>query len=183
MSMRDDNLRLTLMKAVADTVAKFMAEAREQRLPDLLDFYDDNGSKSLSVRLPDGTKVATISLPEKKEFFEVTDKVAFLTWAREHHPEWIETVVVPPQPEITYEEVSETQANRYLKGLAHQGDVAFDGKTGEVVDGVTYHPKGRPTSFSVLWEGEGKERIIDAWRTGQLAEIVGTDVLPQIEGL
>lgn len=180
MSLRDQNLHLALMKAIADAVSGFMAELREDHLQTLLQHYDDTGSKSLAVNLPDGTKVATISLPEGKEFFEVHDEVAFLQWAKENRPELVETVVVPPQPEMTFEKVDPSKAKKFLAGLDHQGDLPFDPKTGEVPEGVTYKPVGRPKSFQVRYEPEGRDRVIDAWQGGELAELFGSSMFPQI---
>ena len=101
---------------------------------------------------------------------------------REHRPNSIEEVVVPPQPELRYEAVSERSKAALLRSLAHDGPIAFEAKTGEVVGGIRYMPAGRASSFQVRFETEGRARVIDAWRTGQLAGLVGTDVLPQIEG-
>jgi hypothetical protein len=180
MSVRDDNLKLALTKAIADVVSEAMAHMRNEHFNVLLEQYEDAGTKQFSVKLPDGTKVATITLTEQKEAYEVTDEVAFLQWMRRQDPDGIETVTVPPQPEWTYEQVKDRTKAATLKRLEHVGDMPFDPITGELVEGVTYRPAGRPKGFQVRYESEGRAQVIDAWRTGALAELVGSDVLPQI---
>jgi hypothetical protein len=183
-SLRDENLRIALTKAIADAMAGAMAKLREAHFATLLEQYDEVGTKQFSVALPDGTKVATITLTEKKEAFEVTDEIAFLTWAQENLPEdAIHEVVVPPVPEMRFIEVDPKAQAALIKRLDHRGDLAFDPETGQAVDGITYRPAGRPSQFAVTYvnKDEGRERLIDAWRAGDLAELVGTDVLPAIE--
>ncbi len=180
-NVRDENLRLALVKAVADEIAAGMTQLRASHLEALVEQYDETGNKSFSVRLPNGMKVATITLPEGKEYFEVANEAEFLAWMRQNHPDTIETVTVPPQPEMTYEQVSPKAATALLKSLTAAGEGAID-VAGEIVPGVQYHPVKTPSSFSVRYEPEGKARVIDAWRTGELAGLVGTDVLPQIGG-
>lgn len=181
MGLRDENLGIILLKAIADSVDDHMKKVRAGHFEVLKAVYDEDGTKAFSVNLADGTKVANVTLPEGKAFFEVSDQVAFLDWAKANLPDAIETVVVPPIPEMTFEQVDTAKVNAYLKNLTHGDEgIAFDPKTGEIVDGVTYRPAGRPKNFTVTYVGEGRERVIDAWRTGQLAGLVGNDVLPQI---
>jgi len=180
MSLRDQNLHMALMKAIADAVSGFMGDLREEHLDTLLRYYDDTGSKSLAVNLPDGTKIATITLPEGKEFFEVHDEVAFLEWVKANHPNLLEEVVVPPQPEMRFQRVEPAKAKKFLAGLDHEGELPFDPATGEVPDGVTYKPVGRPKSFQVRYESEGRDRVIAAWQQGDLTQLFGSGMFPQI---
>lgn len=183
MNLKDENASFALLKAVGDAIQGHIAETRVDHLATLLEHYDEDGSPKFTVRLPDGTKVATIILPEAKESFEVQNEVAFLEWVWENRPDLVEEVHVPPQVAMDYEQVSVTGRAQLLKGLSAGPDgIAFDSQTGLVVEGVAYKPAGRPTSFSVRYETEGRERVIDAWRTGELQHLVGSDVLPQIGG-
>ena len=76
--IRDRNLVLALTKAIADIIAEGVGGLRSEHLVDLLEEYEDSGNAHFSVKLPDGTKVATITLPEKKKTYEVDDKITFL---------------------------------------------------------------------------------------------------------
>jgi len=186
MNLRERNLQLALLKAVADAVQKAMAELREDHLVTLLDSYDNVGVKAFVVKLPGdpSLKVATITLAEQKEAYEVTDEKAFLKWSAANRPDSVETVITPTVRKRTFKQVNPRAQTAYLKELRPgDGGIAFDPTNGEVVEGVTYRPAGRPKSFAVRYETEGRDRLIDAWRLGELADIVGSDVLPQIGGL
>lgn len=180
MSLRESNLRLALTKAIADTIAEHLVEMRQEHFEALLEQYTENGIKQFSVKLPDGTKAATVTLSEQKAVYEVTDAAKFLDWARAKRPEAIETIQVPAQEAYEYDQVNKRAEERLLKSLDHQGDLPFDAVTGEIVEGVTYRPAGRPKSFSIRFETDGRAKVLDAWRVGDLAEIAGTDVLPRI---
>ena len=180
MSLRDDNLRLALTKAIADIIAESMVSLRAEHFNVLLEQYEEVGTKQFTVKLPDNTKVATITLAEQKETYEVVDEVAFLNWARQASPESVETITAPPVPALEYEQVKPSARAALLKRLDHSGYLPFDPQTGEVPDGVEYRPAGRQKSFSVRYEPEGRAQVVDAWRTGALADLVGNDVLPQI---
>jgi hypothetical protein len=52
----------------------------------------------------------------------------------------------------------------------------------EPVDGVEYVPAGTPKSFTVRYEKGGQERVIEAWRGGELPGIEPGTSLPQIGG-
>lgn len=181
MNLRDDNLRLALTKAIADVIAESMATMRADHFDVLMQHYEDSGTKSFTVKLPDGTKVASITLSEQKESYDVVDDAAFLDWAREHDPDMVRTISAPPVPALEYQEVKPAAKAAFLRRLQHSGSLPFDPVTGEVPDGVEYKPAGRPKSFSVRYEPDGRAQVIDSWRTGQLTDLVGSDVLPRIE--
>lgn len=180
MSLREDNLRLALTKAIADVIADAISQMRSDHFQVLLEQYEDVGTKQFTVKLPDNTKVATITLAEQKESYDVVDEAAFLDWVRQVSPESVETITAPPVPAMEFDQVKPSARTTLLKRLEHSGYLPFDPVTGEVPDGVEYTPAGRPKSFSVRYEPEGRAHVIDAWRTGQLAELVGDDVLPRI---
>ena len=51
---------------------------------------------------------------------------------------------------------------------------------GEPVAGVEYVPAGTPKSFTVRYAPGGQERVIEAWRSGELAGIEPGKNLPRI---
>jgi hypothetical protein len=174
-SLRDENLRLAVTKAVADVIYGAMAEMRDGHFDVLMAGYEEEGNKQFTVKLPDGTKIATITLVEQKEAFEVGDPVAFLEWMKEHRPDSIETVT---QPAWEYCQVTPRSQTAMLKRLDFNNGVVFDRETGEVPDGVAHLPAGRPKGFQVRYEPKGREDAIEAWRSGTLDELMGaTDVL------
>lgn len=182
MGLKEENLRLATVKAIADAIAGIIAEMREEHFNLLLEQYEADGNKQFSVKLPSGDKVATITLTEQRRSFEIKDDRAFLRWMQDNRPESVETVTVPPQPELVYESVKPRAIRSLLNRLDWADGHCVDSDTGEIVDGVVYCPAGRPKTFSVRYEADGRERVIDAWRQGELAELLGPDVLPQIGG-
>jgi len=61
--------------------------------------YDQTGSKVLDVKLPDGTRVASLTLALTGDKTTVTDRAALLEWARENAPEFVHTV--PAHDEVS----------------------------------------------------------------------------------
>lgn len=192
MSLRDRNLRFALLKAVADAINDALAEERADHRDSLLERYDDEGTTSFDVRLPDGTQVAKISLAVPKAATTVTDEDALLAWAKVNAPELVETEVIPAQPERTVvmpatdEVVDEFLHPKRVTELlarvkpAPGTDMVVDPDTGVVVDGVTHAPAGRPKSFSVRYSPDGREALAVAYRSGELGHLTAGTVLPDV---
>ncbi|HAP89100.1 MAG TPA: hypothetical protein DCR15_04700, partial [Arthrobacter bacterium] len=64
--IKTDNLRIALIKAYADALGDFLKEARDEHLEQLLTRYEEEGTKSFDIRLPDNTKIGAITLPQGK---------------------------------------------------------------------------------------------------------------------
>lgn len=179
--LSERNLRLVLMKAVADAISERIAEFRQEHQEILMEIYSETLDKAFPVEI-DGVKVATISLTGSAGGVEVTDETAFLAWAELNRPGSVEEVVTPPQPERRERRIKPKLRTAYLAGLvAGPGEMAVDPVTEQIVDGVAFREPGKPKSFQVRFTpGTGRERVIEAWQAGQL-NIAGAEPLPQIE--
>jgi hypothetical protein len=131
---------------------------------------DTNGATRVTAKLPDGTKVATISRTEPKPAATVTDPDKFLAWVREHSPaNIVSRLVIEVRPAYTTALLAEMTA----AGTAQWADK----ETGEVFDVPGVEIKAtRGRTHSVRPVDGGREAIAEAWRSGALSHLA----LPQI---
>ncbi|KAJ1684798.1 hypothetical protein LUZ63_020069 [Rhynchospora breviuscula] len=182
--------------ALTEALADVLAAERADHLVDLVDRYDDEGTRSFDVRLPadeagERVKVATITLSVPKDRLDVTSEDDLLDWAEAAAP-WLlkETripavpqQVIPAQPERVETTLDRAQLEVFLKAVkpGPNGSVV-DPDTGQLVDGMTHTPGGAPRSFSVRYADDGREDLIRAWRRGDLEDVLSGTPLPQIGG-
>lgn len=194
MSLKEDNLRFVVLKAVADAIAKEVGDLRSDHLTPLLERYDDEGTKTFEVRLPgpggQDVHVATLALKVPKDSFQITDYDAFLAWAESNHKDIVHTEVIPGEPERTV--VVPAVPERVEKSILPKGeafvmkqlkiteDGIVDPSSGTFVDGVSNVPGSRPNSFAVTFEHDGPEHLAGAYRTGKLDHIIAGTSLPAI---
>lgn len=160
MGLPEDALRDVTLKTLADEVEAALKNGRAT----LKEVMREQGIKSLSAKLPDGTPVATLTFAGGAPSPRITDPAKFLAWVQEAHPTETETVVRPGYTEAL------------LKAMKDSGR-AVDPRTGEVVPGVEFaatEPYITP-SFAKSGPG-GRELIRRAWRDGAIA-------LPSLLGL
>jgi hypothetical protein len=172
MSLRDDNLRAALLKAFADWIDTELATFRGEHRDMLVDRYHEEGIKSFDVLLPDGAKVATISLSIPKDKVEVTDTAALIEWARDNDPALVRTVHHDPVPAHTTEGIDPKRLTELLARVKTTTDGVIDPDTGVLVDGLTHQPGGDPKSYSVRFTDDGREDIGTALRAGALAHLL-----------
>ena len=153
MNLKDLTLPLPVLKVLADEIAAQLAAAKEAAKAGFL----DTGATQVAADLPDGTRVATVTLAgAAKKSASVTSPLALLDWVRDNHPG----------------ELAEVIRDSYLKKLletaASEGR-AVDPVTGELVPGITVSDAN--AYLSVRFKPGGREAVVDAWRAGQLADI------------
>lgn len=183
MSLRDRNVRIALLRTLAEWVNDQLKHEREDHLDALLVRYDDEGTTSFTVMLPGETaSLGKIILNEAKASWDV-DEATLLEWAKKNAPTMVKETVVPPQKEMRFYELwpaSVAALEKRLEWVEVEGrHVAVDTATGQLVPGVTYKPAGRPDRFQVRLSAQGKERLVQAWAQGRLNEIA-QGALPQI---
>ena len=192
LTFRDLNLRIALLKAIADDIVQQMADERDGHRDLLVKKYAEDGVKSFDVRLPNGTKVSSISLAIPKDSTTVTDDAALIAWAKDNAPDLLREVtipavpeqVIPAQPERTEIHLDPKRVTELLervKPIDSSGGEVVDPDTAQVVDGITYEPGGQPRSFSVHYEKEGREALALAYRAGELSHLVAGTPLPAID--
>ena len=126
------------------------------------------------MNLPDGTKVAAVTLKTPTARIVVTNRAAFARWVNVQWPDECELTVRP-----SFEKT-------LLARFAAEGDTGdvFDTKTGEQVEGVTaYEKPDEATSIHLSFvcglAGFGRAEIARQWRAGGLSV---RDALPELEG-
>lgn len=170
MSLKILTARAAVLKAIRDAIDEELSGSRSAVLEGLVDAKESLGVKSVDVTLPDGTKVASVTLTEPQPRISVTSEEAFANYVEARWPEEVEVV--------TRKTVRPAWSKKLLARLADAGDGdAVDTETGELVDGVTAWPAPKPSSFSLRYASGGRERIAQAYRDGQLGELA--DLTPQ----
>lgn len=153
MNLRDAALRAAVLKALADEIAATQlvakAEAREG--------FEAAGASQAAAVLPDGTKVATVSLAGGGgQTASVTDEGAFLAWVAREHPGETQTVVRP-------------EYRKKLLDAAKEAGRPLDPATGEIVPGITM--RDTTPYVSVRFRPGGADAIADAWAAGDLKDV------------
>jgi hypothetical protein len=179
-SIKTDNQRIALIKAYYDALGAFLADARTQHLEQLLERYEDEGTKSFAITLPDGTKVGSITLPEGKPSDKTVDEAALFEWAEQN--DGIDVEHVPAVPARDVKRVRPSWLAAKIK-TAIEGDDGelIDVETGEAIPGVRRVPGKGPSSFTVTYAPGGREKIATAYVRGELNDLAAGTVLPQIE--
>lgn len=161
MDMKDLANAEAALKVLADAVKDQLADVRERMQKEM----ESSGADRVPAILPDGTKVATVSLTTPKPIARVADEEALRAWVRDHAP-----------GEITSRVVTEIRP-AYLSSLLAQITAAGspelpDSETGEIgqVPGVEVSA-GRVTTHSVRLAKDGATLIAAAWRAGELAHL------------
>lgn len=163
--MKQQNLRTVALHALAKLVGEAKDDARADTFTGLKELHAETGSKSLDVTLPDGTKVASISLTEGKPTPEIVDRQAYLAWAQQQHPDMVEHVT----------RVREAYEKKLMEHAKKTGD-PVDPDTGEFIPGMRVRPApDEPKSFSV--NKLDTQAIAQAWRSGQIEPL--TYLTPQ----
>jgi len=179
-SIKTDNLRIALIKAYADALGDFLKEARDEHLEQLLTRYEEEGTKSFDIRLPDNTKIGAITLPQGKPADKTVDEAALFEWAEENGGIDIETI-----PAVAAREVKKVRASwlaaKIKSAIEGDGGELTDVETGEIIPGILRVPGKAPSSFTVTYAPGGREKIATAYVRGLLNDLAAGTVLPQIE--
>jgi hypothetical protein len=188
MSLRDDNAKFALLKAVVDAATAEIARLRADHTGHLVERFKEEGTTSFKALLPDGTAVATISLTIPKPTLTVTDDEAFKAWLETNHPNAIDTETIPAQPEqlipAVPERVERNVNPKRITSLMEQFKPVPDGvvdlTTGMLVAGVEMTPAADPKQFSVTYAKDGRDQLADAYRAGDLDALVAGSALPAL---
>ncbi|MEU4256314.1 hypothetical protein AB0B42_00460 [Streptomyces fradiae] len=168
MDMQQLALESAALKALGDAITERQKEVRAA----MQEALETSGASRVEAKLPDGTKVATVSATSPKPTAVVVDPDKFLAWVRENSPHNVVTrLVTEVRPAYTTALLAEMTA----AGVAEVADK----ETGvvEEVPGVEVRAT-RSRGHSVRPVDGGREAIAEAWRTGALAHLT----IPQISG-
>ncbi|MFD7512262.1 hypothetical protein ACFV5N_23405 [Streptomyces sp. NPDC059853] len=177
MSLKDAALREAVVKLLSELVAGELKAVRAEVQSGLDTAATDSGTRQIAVSLPDGTRVATISLTEPSPEATVVDEAEFVAWAREQYPDARDTRIVR---DIRPWKRAELLGQMTAAGVPEVQVVDED--TGEItathtVPGVEIRPT-RARSHSVRFAKTGRDDILAAWRGGQLGAAVPPALAP-----
>lgn len=146
-------LQAAVLKTLADEIETRLILVKEATK----DAFTETGATQTLATLPDGTKVATVSLAGGgSKTANVTNEREFTDWVRENYPEEIVEVV-------------RDNAKKKLLDRAKALGAPVDEATGEVIPGVTVGDS-RPF-VSVRFKAGGKDAVVRAWQEGALKDI------------
>lgn len=177
--MQEVNLEFLLKKTIEDYIKNEVAADRKTTFDQLFEIYQLTGSKSFVVKLPDGEKVATFTINEPKPREEV-DEERLIAWLEENGYE--DQILTKQVPAHEVKTIKTGVLGAIGAELTKEGHYVTP--MGEIVEGIHQAPAVTPTSFTVRYEGgnQGRQRVINAWRAGELNHLVEGTILPQIEG-
>lgn len=166
MTRENTALRMTVLRVLVDELGK-VRTVENDTVKETWTVGD-----RLAGKLPSGDVIGFVTVKKGSVSPAVTDREKFAAWVAEAHPEEIETVVPDPITRVrpAYE--------KRLLDAAKKAGVPVDTSTGEEIPGVTVR-QGDPIPAVTLAD-DAVELVAKAWRSGQLAELVGS--LLAIEG-
>ncbi|GAA4085093.1 hypothetical protein [Actinomadura miaoliensis] len=182
MNIKDTGLRLVVTSALADIANADYKRARAEAEPLLAKAAAEDGIEKLSVRLPGGRKVATVTVKDGPVDIEVFEDV-FLEWVATHMPNEVEEFIDPAaatdpdivelvrqhRPDAVRRRVRPVWREARLKEAKENGGYVTDPATGEQtrIAELTYHePTG---AFILKSDADLREQVITAARNGALA--------------
>ncbi|KUG58948.1 hypothetical protein [Nesterenkonia jeotgali] len=177
---KNQRLAFLLRKTVADFIATEVKDERHTIMDDLLTRFQEDGIKQLSINLPDGEAIATLTLTQPKPVAKVKQAEAdeLLAWVARRHPELVEEI---PEQVIPAHQALKSDAVPYL--IRHTKVVEGHHYTeeGEAVPAL-FTTTADPSSFSVKYSSgdDSRARLLDAWRDGELAGLNTGTTLPAL---
>jgi hypothetical protein len=162
-----------LEEAVLTALDKTVGEALKGHRTTMQDTLETLDIEKLAVRLPDGTKVASVvgTNPDPKPV--ISDEKKFLDWVAKHAPgEVVEETITVRKVRPAYLTALTAEMTKFQAAqTVLEGGVITD------VAGITMKEGTR--THSVRWENgdDSREAVAAAWTSGQLAHLTGLRAL------
>jgi len=169
MSLKDAAMRAAVLETLHVAIGEELKAAKAERDAGMKAAKAETGTRQIGAELPDGTAIARVTLVSPDPVAVVADEQAFAAWVREHRPDQIRREFVTT--------VRETYVKALLAEMTAAGVPQWcDQDTGEVhtVPGIRMQP--RAAYARTTWEKQGKERVAEAWQSGQLTHLT----MPQL---
>ena len=166
-AIRENMLRLAVLTALRDAVDEEVTALRRTAQADLYELNESTGVHAVDVDLPNGERVARVSVSVTDPKPTVTDEDAFTVWVGEAHPSELVTMVRPSFQKALLARCSPVD-----------DDTCVDNATGEVVPGVTAAGQPRRGIRLLFTKDTGRATIAQGWRDGTLA----MPLLPELDG-
>lgn len=164
-SLPEQALREAALTAIHKTMGDNLTVFRNDMQKNL----EATGAERLAVRLPDGTRVASITVSNPTPKPAITDEAAFIRFVEEIAPDEVVTVKV----------VRPAYLKKLLDEMEKRGEAEIvDPVHGDIteVEGVEMQT-ARAASHSVTFEKTGRDALVAAATAGHLDHIEG---LPQL---
>lgn len=169
MSLKDTASRVAILTALYDAIGAELKDSKAELNAELREAKEQTGAQKISVSIPDGTDVGTVSLVQPKAAAMVVDEKAFLKWVQATRPDEVARRFVT--------EVRPAWQALILKEITAAGVAQWcDPDTGELHDVPGVAMQGRAAYTRMTLPDAGRAAIAAAWRDGQL----GATVLPQL---
>ncbi|MDK1476821.1 hypothetical protein QNO07_26040 [Streptomyces sp. 549] len=127
MSLRATSLREAELILRIDQLKKELKDVRAATQKALEKAHEETGTRQISVTLPDGERVGTISFNEDTKRAEITDEHSFREWVSQHYPSEIERKFVA--------EIRPAFASNLLTRMTKANAARItDAETGEIHD-------------------------------------------------
>src|SRR5699024_3062246 len=98
-NLKTNNLEFVLKKTIADFVTDEVKQDRQERMEELLQFFQEIGTDRFTVELPGGETVATISISKPKPKLRVKE-AELMGWLETNgYEHLIQTVTIPERTE------------------------------------------------------------------------------------
>jgi len=147
---------LTILSCLADRVSHRIAELRSELTAAAIERYEQTGAASTD-RYPQ----ATVALRVSTRRATVTDRAALIAWATTNRPDMLRTIV----------DIHDMSVKALLAAADITGDVVCT-TDGTVIDGITIHEGGKPTSLAVKFtDTTAADAEAEAMLTAMLAAL------------
>lgn len=171
MTIKDTAGRVAVLATLAERINDQLKLAKQDLAGELATAHQEHGTKQIGAALPDGATVAKVSWVTPGAQAVVVDDAAFLAWVVKNRPDQVERRFVT--------DVREAYTKALLKELTAAGVTQWcDPETGELHDVPGVKIQGRAAYQRLTFEESGQQRVIDAWRAGDLLG----QVMPELEG-
>jgi hypothetical protein len=164
---------LALEEAVLNVLEKRVADALKTQRVKVQKALEEADTERQGVRLPNGEKVAAISLVDPDPKADVDDEDAFIEWVAKHHPAEVvtRTVIVTEVRPAFRKTLLDAMSQRKAAEVVTEG--------GEIVEVPGIKLRESTRTHSVRFEGgdAGRKAVNAAWTAGELRHLIGLRAL------
>lgn len=193
MNARQHGQRIAALRFIGDEVRQAATATRSQAEVAFAAAHREIGMKSVDVTLDDGTPLGSIAIKAGKATVKVYEPTLFklvettapgeiveeLTAEASADPELL-AWVQDNRPDLLQRKVRDSYRAKVLKSVDAKGR-ALDRSTGELVKVLESSTGPRTGEFAYTPCAGAAEAVIQAWRNGELADVLDEVLRPAIE--
>jgi hypothetical protein len=185
MTPREAALKVAALEALAEAAKKEYVQARAEA-QDVFKSAALDGQPQQRVLLPSGESIGLITIKDGTPSVEITGD-GLLAWCALHQPSAIEEYINPAAlsnadviaavrdkvPEVVHERIRPDTYDELMKEIIGSCGYLTDKETGEKykVADVSWNQPNGSFAFTDRAAGHRRQRIVEEWRAGRLAEI------------